>query len=123
MSSILQDFRYALRLLLKSPGFTVLAVLTLGLGIGANVTVFSVLNSVMVRSLPLPQPEQLVRLYSDWEPALPNSYVSAPDFLDWRERNTLFAGLSGCPIKDVGLHPSGGEEKIELETLSASSFH
>jgi hypothetical protein len=122
MSSILQDFRYALRLLLKSPGFTVLAVLTLGLGIGANVTVFSVLNSVMVRSLPLPQPEQLVRLYSDWEPALPNSYVSAPDFLDWRERNKLFAGLAGCRIKDVGLQRSDGAEKITLAAVSASYF-
>jgi putative ABC transport system permease protein len=97
MPSLLQDFRYAWRLLLKSPGFTVLAVLTLGLGIGANVTVFSVLNSVMVRSLPLPQPEQLVRLYSDWEPALPESYVSAPDFLDWRERNTLFGRSRWLP--------------------------
>jgi putative ABC transport system permease protein len=122
MSSILQDFRYALRLLLKSPGFTVLAVLTLGLGIGANVTVFSVLNSVMVRSLPLPKPEQLVRLYSDWEPALPNSYVSAPDFLDWRERNTLFAGLAGCRIKDVGLQRSDGAEKITLAAVSANYF-
>ena|SRR6267154_6865418 len=81
MSSILQDFRYALRLLLKSPGFTVLAVLTLGLGIGANVTVFSVLNSVIVRSLPLPQPEQLVRLYSDWEPAFP--IATFPRQISW----------------------------------------
>jgi putative ABC transport system permease protein len=122
MPSLLQDFRYALRLLLKSPGFTVLAVLTLGLGIGANVTVFSVLNSVMVRSLPLPKPEQLVRLYSDWEPALPNSYVSAPDFLDWRERNTLFAGLAVCRIKDVGLQRSDGAEKITLAAVSANYF-
>jgi putative ABC transport system permease protein len=122
MASLLQDFRYALRLLLKSPGFTMLAVLTLGLGIGANVTVFSVLNSVMIRSLPLPQPEQLVHLYSDWEPALPNGYVSAPDFLDCRERNTLFAGLAGCRIKDVGLQRSDGAENITLAAVSANYF-
>ncbi len=122
MPSLFQDFRYAWRLLLKSPGFTALAVLTLGVGIGANVTVFSVLNSVLVRSLPLPQPEQLVRLYSDWEPALPDSYVSAPDFLDWRERNTMFAGLAGCRIKDVGLQRSEGAEKITLAAVSANYF-
>src|SRR3981081_2870855 len=91
MASVLQDFRYALRILLKSPGFTVVAVLTLGAGIGANVTVFSVLHAVLVRSLPLQQPQELVRLYSEWEPAWPFSAVSAPDFLDWRERNTTFA--------------------------------
>jgi putative ABC transport system permease protein len=122
MSSLLQDFRYALRLLLKSPGFTVLAVLTLSVGIGANVTVFSVLNAVLVRSLPLPQPEQLVRLYSEWEPALPHSYVSAPDFLDWRERNTMFAGLAGCRIKEVGLQQNDGAEKITAAAVSANYF-
>jgi putative ABC transport system permease protein len=91
MATVFQDFRYALRLLVKSPGFTILAVLTLGVGIGANVTVFSVLNVFLLRSLPLPHRQQLVRLYSEWEPAWPYSAVSAPDFLDCRARNTTFS--------------------------------
>ncbi len=122
MPSLIQDFRYALRLLLKSPGFAVLAVVTLGIGIGANVTVFSVLNAILVRSLPLPQPQQLVRVYSEWEPAWPCSNVSAPDFLDWRDRNTMFAGLAACRIREITLQQSDRAERITTAAVSANYF-
>jgi putative ABC transport system permease protein len=122
MPSLIQDFRYALRLLLKSPGFAVLAVVTLGVGIGANVTVFSVLNAILVRSLPLPQPQQLVRVYSEWEPAWPCSNVSAPDFLDWRDRNTMFAGLAACRIREITLQRSDRAERITTAAVSANYF-
>lgn len=120
MPLLLQDFRYALRLLRKSPGFAALAVLTLGIGIGANVTVFSIVNAVLVRSLPLPQSLQLVRLYSEWEPAWPYSEVSAPDFLDWRERNTLFAGLAACRSRNIALQGSVGTERVTVAAVSAN---
>jgi putative ABC transport system permease protein len=122
MSSILQDFRYAIRLLLKSPGFTVLAVLTLGIGIGANVTIFSVINAVLVRGLPLPQPERLVRLYSEWEPAWPYCNISAPDFLDWRGRSTTFANLAGCRVRDLSIQGNEGPERITVAAVSANYF-
>lgn len=122
MPSVLNDFRYAFRRLLKSPGFTLLAVLTLGLGIGANVAVFSVINCVLIRSLPLPQPERLIRLYSDWEPAWPYSNVSSPDFLDWRERNTTLVELAGCRTRSITLQQRNGAERISAAAVSANYF-
>jgi FtsX-like permease family len=112
MVSVVQDFRYAIRLLLKSPGFTVVAVLTLGAGIGANVTVFSVLHAVLVRSLPLPKPQQLAR--SEWEPAWPFSAVSAPDFSDWRERNTTFVAQR---TGEIAVRAALGARRLDIFRL------
>src|SRR5260221_3478418 len=122
MASVIQDFRYAFRLLLKSPGFTVVAVLTLGAGIGANVTVFSVLNAVLVRSLPLPQPQQLVRLYSEWEPAWPVSAVSAPHFLDWQERNTTLSSPAAFRVRGITFQQTDRAERIMAGFVAGKHF-
>ena len=84
--------RYASRQLLKSPGFTLVAVLTLGLGIGANSGVFSFVNTLLVRPLPLPQVNELVFLGEHSE-QVPNMSVAYPNFTDWRERQRSFTHL------------------------------
>jgi len=117
-----QDVRHALRLLQKSPGFTIMAVLTLGIGIGANVAVFSIVEAVLIRSLPVPQAAQLVRLYSEWEPAWPYSLASAPDFLDWKQQNTVFQNLAACRIKDISLQGTNGAQRITVAAVSPNYF-
>jgi putative ABC transport system permease protein len=94
-ADLLQDIRYAFRMLRKSPGFTSIVVLTLALGIGANATIFSVINAVLLRPLPYPQPEQLVRIYeSDPAKGWPTFSVSPPNFLDWRAQSRLIEKMA-----------------------------
>ncbi len=96
LESLWQDLRYGGRMLLKTPGFTLIAVITLALGIGANTAIFSVVNAVMWRSLPYQQPEQLVMV---WERStrerLPQPSPNAPAlFLEWRERKDVFTDVA-----------------------------
>ena len=94
-ADLLQDVRYAFRMLRKSPGFTSIVVLTLALGIGANATIFSVINAVLLRPLPYAQPEQLVRIYeSNPGKGWPTFSVSAPNFLDWRAQSHLIEKMA-----------------------------
>ena len=117
-----QDLRYAVRLLLRSPGFTLFALLALGVGIGANVMVFSVLDALLLRGLPVPHAERLVRVYEEWEPAWPFSLASAPNYLDWKKRNNVFSELAACRPRDLTLEGSSGPERIKAAAVSPNYF-
>jgi len=94
----MNDLKVAFRQLLKNPGFTTVAVLTLALGIGANTAIFSVVNGVLLKPLPYPQPERLVTL---WERApergIEQERVSGPNYLDWRAQNSVFTEMAVSP--------------------------
>jgi putative ABC transport system permease protein len=88
------DLRFALRSLWKNPGFAVLAVLVMGLGIGANTAVFSVVNSVLLKPLDFPEPGRIVRLNSLWKKTGNRGTVSAPDFHDWHDQSSAFSAMA-----------------------------
>src|SRR5436190_2091552 len=94
----LQDIRFGLRLLRKNPAFTAVAVLTLALGIGANTAIFSVINGVLLKPLPYPDPDRLVTLWErDPKMGIEQQRVSGPNYLDWREQNTVLSDMAVSP--------------------------
>ncbi len=121
MKTLLQDLRYGLRMLMKNPGFTVVAVLTLALGIGANTALFSVVNGVLLNPLPYPEPDRLVALYSRTTDS-PRWSISYPNFLDWVHDNRSFSALAAYRADDFNLTGMGEPERVPAEMISASLF-
>jgi predicted permease len=113
MGNLLRDLRFGLRLLGKNPGFTALAVLTLGLGIGANTAIFSVVYGTLLEPLPYHDPEQLVMVWARPRPDIRNS-ASAGEFLDWRRQSTVFQGLHAWTGRGVSL-ASGGDRPEQVQ--------
>jgi len=111
IDTILQDLRYALRTLRRSPGFTTVAILTLALGIGANTAVFTVVNAVLLRPLPYREPERLVMVWeSNSSRHRDKNIVNPENYLDWRERATAFSGLSAVTWTSITL--TGGTPEL-----------
>jgi len=121
MTSFGQDVRYGLRVLLKSPGFTAIAVLTLALGIGANTALFSVVNGVLVNPLPFPKPNELVAVYSRTA-TFEQSSISYPNFLDWQRENHSFAALAAFRGDDYNMTGTGEPERVHIHMVSAAFF-
>src|SRR5262252_7988678 len=111
METLLQDIRYATRQLLKSPGFAVIAVLTLALGIGANTAIFSVVNGVLLRPLPYHEPDRLVRVWhvppAKSFPGMTKFSVSPANYLDWRSQSSSFEQMAAYGFRSFTV---GGKE-------------
>jgi putative ABC transport system permease protein len=108
MGTLLQDLRYGVRMLLKRPAFTLVAVLTLALGIGANTAIFSVVNAVVLRPLPFAEPERLVQV---WEtmPGNDKRWVAPGNFVDWQKQAQVFEQFAGYAQSPLNLTGDGGE--------------
>ena len=122
MTTLLQDLRYALRMLRKAPAFTVTAVITLALGIGANTAVFTVLNAVLLRALPYREPQRLTWMTetSSFYPQIPLSY---PDYQDWKSEAHSFQNM-GAVLTGFGANLRTGEQalRVKVDYASASLF-
>ncbi|MFN2397922.1 MAG: ABC transporter permease [Gemmatimonadaceae bacterium] len=119
MESWLQDLRFAARTLLKSPGFTALAVLCLALGIGVNTMIFSVVNAVIIEPLPFRDAERLVALKATRPKAgLDNESISFADYRDWREQSTTLTEIAAWQMRSVTL--SDGKESERLQGFAVS---
>ncbi|MEP7273816.1 MAG: ABC transporter permease, partial [Acidobacteriota bacterium] len=112
LESFIQDLRYGARMLLKQPGFTLVAVLTLGLGIGANTAIFSLINTVLLRPLPIAQPDQVVTLNFGTPGRGVFPLIGYPEYKDYRDRNQVLAGLAAMGMAPVGLSNNGINERI-----------
>ena len=112
MNTLLSDIRYAVRMLLKAPGFTVIAILALALGIGANTAIFSVVNAVLLRPLPYPEPEKLI-LLREKTPVFPNGSVSYPNYIDWREGQRTFTDVALLRRVDANFAMISGDTEPE----------
>ena len=115
---MLQDIRYALRSSLRGPAFAILVVLTLGVGIGANSTMFSIVNSVLLQPLPYERSEELVYLYGAFRGGNQAS-ISPPDFLDYRARQTVFSSLAARTV--FGSAVIGGGDRPERVPASIAT--
>ncbi len=121
MDAVLQDLRYALRGFRRSPGFTALAVATFALGIGATVAIFSVLNAVLLRPLPYPEPDRLVQI---WErtPDGADFPASLPNFRDFHAETRLLGGLAAADERYMSLTGSGEPQRLPAQAVSADYF-
>jgi putative ABC transport system permease protein len=120
--SIIQDVRFSARALIKNPGFTVVAVLTLALGIGANTAVFSVVNTVLLRPLPYQNPEQLAVIWTNFGPDLPQNWVSGPELEEMREFSTAFEDIGTTVFTTLSVTGDGEPDVVGAGGTSGDFF-
>jgi predicted permease len=123
LETLWQDVRFGVRTLVKSPMFTVVAVIALALGIGANSAIFSVVNAVLLRPLPYKDADRLVAVWEKGNAdAFPLNSVSAANFMDWRDQNRVFEGMAAIGRASFNLTGVGEPERVEGRRVSANLF-
>jgi putative ABC transport system permease protein len=123
MGTLVQDLRYGIRTLAKNPGFAVVAVLTLALGIGANTAIFSVVDAVLLRPLPYPESDRLFTVYQTLpEAPAQNTGVSYPNYLDWTQRNEAFESIAAVRGNVLALSGLGEPTYIQTGSVTSNYF-
>jgi putative ABC transport system permease protein len=123
MGTLWQDVRFGFRMMKKKPGVTIIAVLALALGIGANTAIFSVVNTVLLRPLPYKDPSRIMLVF--WTApklSVEDFPASAPDFIDWREQNQVFERMAAITGESFNLTGQGEPERIMSASVSADLF-
>src|SRR6267378_4586170 len=123
LDTLLQDLRFAFRMLLKNPGFTALAVVIMSLGIGANTAMFSVVNAVLLKPLAFADPDRIVTLGSLWKGSPRHGIVSAPDFHDWHDQSTAFEAMAYYQDDDVAVTAGPAAEYAHVADVTPEFFH
>ena len=122
MLTLLQDLRFTIRQLRKSPGFSITTIMTAALGIGATTAMFSLVNAVLLRPLPFPQPDGLVWLQQDDQSLGLAEPLSYPDFFDWRSQSHSFTGMASYRNDSVTLTGSGDPQHLSGQVVSSEFF-
>ncbi len=121
MNGFLHDLRYAVRQFMKTPGLTLIVVITIALGVGANTALFSVVNGVLLNPLPYPQPERLVTLH-ERKPNFESGSISFPNFRDWRNDNHTFSAMAISRGSTFGLTGTGEALQLNGEFVTTDFF-
>ena len=125
LETMIQDFRFAFRMLAKSPGFTVVVALTMALGIGSNAAIFSVLDAILLQPLPYSHPEQLIKVWTRFSGiGAPNdqNWVSAPEFHDFQQLNRSFLDLAAIESGSFNLGVKGSPQRVVGAAVSPNLF-
>jgi putative ABC transport system permease protein len=123
MGNLSQDIRYGIRTLGKNPGFTIVAVMTLALGIGANTAIFSVVQNVLLRPLPYPEPDKLVEIWNTYPPQVPRGGLSPGDYADWKQQNQSFSDMGAYVRISQGFNLTGeGEPQRVLASYASAGL-
>ena len=120
MKTLAQNARYSIRLLRKNPGFTLIAAITLALGIGANTAIFSVIYAVLLAPMPYPEPDQLVMVWSKVQGN--NNSIAAGDYLDWKQQNKTFTDMCAWSGVSYNFATPGQPEQISGDADAPGFF-
>src|ERR1051325_1850265 len=122
MGSLIKDIQYGVRSMLKLPGYTAIALITLALGIGANTAIFSLVNTVLLRPLPVPHAEQLVEVYGTLHKGADYTIQSYLNYKDYRDRNHAFSGLMAYRFAPMSISHDNHNERVWGFLVSGNYF-